>query len=251
MFDTPTMEDGGLNIIDWDATIYRIYSVDRFKNLLRTNENGLVHPSKWDDPFENFFLKCIAVTSQGERVSLESLSNSWYGQCWTKNRDSDAMWRIYSPKKDGVRVTTTIRKLFESFYDSKDSFAKLKFFIGTVQYQEKAVIENFLKKTSFMDLAFGGQATNFAKTLCIKRPEFSHENEIRLLFYDAQTNTGLNKVAKFPLDLGKVFTEIALDPRMSPDEFAQIRAELIAHGCTVPITQSDLYQFDAKEIRLD
>ena len=34
-----------------------------------------------------------------------------YGQCWTKTRESDAMWRIYSPNKNGVRIMTTPRKL--------------------------------------------------------------------------------------------------------------------------------------------
>jgi hypothetical protein len=115
MSGNPKLQDNGIDIDDWDAPIYRVYSMHRFKSLLNTKTNGLVHPSLWKDPFENFFLKCKAVASDGTFVSLESLSESWYGQCWTKNRDSDAMWRIYSPNKDGVRVSTTIRKLFVSF----------------------------------------------------------------------------------------------------------------------------------------
>jgi hypothetical protein len=128
------MINNGLGIENWDCPIYRIYTYERFKDMITTKTNGLVNPAKWDDPFENFFLKQNAITSNGKLVSLASLYDSWYGQCWTKHRDNDAMWRIYSPNKDGIRVATTIRKLFSGFYDVSDKFANMKFLIGTVEY---------------------------------------------------------------------------------------------------------------------
>ena len=111
MFGIPKMEDNGINIVDWEATIYRVFSMQWFTHLITTRTNGLVNPSMWEDPFENFFLKNKAIASDGSVISLESLTESWYGQCWTRNRDSDAMWRIYSPSKDWVRVSTTINKI--------------------------------------------------------------------------------------------------------------------------------------------
>src|SRR5690242_11445926 len=117
---TVQMEQNGISIEDWDARIYRIFNKNRFVEMLKTKSNGLVHPSKWDDPFENFFLKCSAKDKEGRAVSLEPLHRSWFGQCWTTNEDSDAMWRIYSHDQKGVRVGTTIRKLFSSFYKPDD-----------------------------------------------------------------------------------------------------------------------------------
>lgn len=49
--------------------------------------------------------------------------SDFYGQCWTLKSTSDAMWRIYSPKKDAVRVRTTIRKLAESLSCGLDLWA--------------------------------------------------------------------------------------------------------------------------------
>lgn len=244
------MEENGIDVTDWDVQIYRVFTLGRFRDLLQTNKNGLVHPSKWCDPFENFFLKCKAQTPTGELVSLESISAGWYGQCWTKNRDSDAMWRIYSPKKDGVRASTTIRKLLSAIYDTSDKFRDLKYFIGVVKYMERPEIENFLSATAFTDLAVGGQPHNFARTLCIKRPEFAHEHEVRLLIHDAENNMGIGGVVNVDFDHAAVFDEVTLDPRLPTPEFESAREELIASGCKLPISQSDLYRINEAVIRL-
>ena len=74
----------------------------RLLELFQTRHNVLVAPEKWDDPFENFILKSDRVSRRG-----------WYGQCWTWQRASDAMWRIYSGDKNGVRMRSTPAKLLE------------------------------------------------------------------------------------------------------------------------------------------
>lgn len=250
MFGEPTMEENAIGLEDLDVPLYRIFSLDRFSKMIASRENGLVHPSKWDDPFENFFLQGRAEMPDGTPVSLSELSASWYGQCWTRNMDSDAMWRIYSHDKTGVRVATTVRALFSGFYDSTDKFASLKYLIGSVEYKQRDEIEHFLATTTFTDLALGGQPHRFAKTLLIKRPEFSHENEVRLLFHDAEGNRGQNGVAVFPFHWDTILTEIALDPRLTEPEFQAEKQKLIALGCTVPVTQSELYKFTPSTIRM-
>jgi len=217
---------------------------------MQAGKNCLVNPSKWDDPFENFFLQCDCVNSRGEKISLHSLRADWYGQCWTTIRDSDAMWRIYSPCKDGARARTTIRKLFDSFYDQTDDYARLRYFVGAVGYEDRASIENFLMTTSFQDLAFGGMPHNFARTLCIKRPEFEHEREVRLLYQDIDPKCGAGGLAFFPFAYQSILEEIALDPRLLPADFSAAETQLRSLGCTLPIAQSDLYQFAPVTIRL-
>src|SRR5208337_1102621 len=106
--DAEIMQTNGLNIKDWDATIYRVFPIRWFRDMVETKTMGLARPSRWDDPFENFYLKCKVRLATGEIGSLKLIASKWYGQCWTKNRESDAMWRIYSPDKCGVRVSTTI-----------------------------------------------------------------------------------------------------------------------------------------------
>ena len=160
-------EDNIFNNLSLDTKIYRIFTFDRFKELIESNELVLVNPEMWDDPFENFFLKANAIDGQGNTVDFSNLRKMWYGQCWTKNEDTDAMWRIYSPDKNGVRISTTVRKLFNTIYNKNDKFASLKYFIGNVNYQTKDELNKFMNGNSFWNIASGGQNDGFAKLLCV------------------------------------------------------------------------------------
>lgn len=251
MVSKAPLEKNAIDIEDLDTPIYRIFSLERFSKIITNRQNGLVHPSKWDDPFENFFLKNPAEMADGTPVSLSALSESWYGQCWTLNDDSDAMWRIYSHDKTGIRVDTTINALFSHFYDASDDFASLKYLIGSVTYKERGDIESFLASTTFGDLALGGQPHKFARTLLTKRPEFAHENEIRLLFHDVRGDHGNGKVALFSFPWEEIISSVALDPRLSELEFQTEKNKLISLGCTFSIIQSELYKFTPTTIKVE
>ena len=160
------------------------------------------------------------------------------------------MWRIYSSEKEGLKVKTTIRKLFESFYDERDVYAPLKFLLGKVLYYSEAEIVNFMKRVTFQDISFGGQATKFAELLCVKREAFAHENEIRLLFQDLDPRRGADGVALFEFDVNTICDGIVLDPRLSDTMAANLKQEIEAAGCVVPVSQSTLYRAPAFTIPL-
>ena len=245
-FDTNNI----LHINDVDKTIYRIFRIDRLKQLMCSNELVLVNPNKLDDPFENFFLRASAIDREGTICSLEELQNAWYVQCWTFKKESDAMWRIYSPCKDGVRVSTTTRKLFSSIWNEKDPYRRLRYFIGKVRYHSRIEIESFMQVNTFWNIAIGGQNHSFAKLLCIKREEFSHEDEVRVMFNDVEHNLGEEGLYRQQFEYDKVFDSICLDPRLDEDEFEQLKHEFQCMGCTLPITQSELYRVNFDPISL-
>jgi hypothetical protein len=166
------------------------------------------------------------------------------------HRDSDAMWRIYSSDKMGIRVSTTIRKLFAGVCDTTVEFAKLKYFIGKLEYEDRSKIEQFIKTTSFGDLAFGGQGDKFARTLCIKRPEFEHEKEVRLLIQDPEHKVHTD-VLTLPFAYDSVLSEIVCDPRLDSATFDRLKKDFFGLGCSLPIGQSDLYKIDEMTIRLE
>src|SRR4051812_35281585 len=89
---------------DLDKQIYRIMPFKRLVQCITGGKLTLVKPQLWDDPFENYLLSATVRTSSGELGTLGPIRDAIFGQCWTRHRETDAMWRIYSAKKDGVRV---------------------------------------------------------------------------------------------------------------------------------------------------
>ena len=108
--------------------VYRIVSLKRLLELFEKNENVLVKPCLWDDPFENFIMNSKIRLPSGEISNLMS-RELFYGQCWSKSKASDAMWRIYSPENTGIRIRTTVRKLFNSLGDVISTVPNVKVFI--------------------------------------------------------------------------------------------------------------------------
>lgn len=231
--------------------IYRIYALNRFKTLLAAKQDVAVNPTKWEDPFEDFFLERTEVTDavSGSTIPLRNLAQDWYGQCWSLNEDTDAMWRIYSPdplNQVGVKVRTTIQKLFDNLKATGSLAPYLQFFVGKVEYMSERRIRNLMGGLTFADVAIGGQGDRFADLLCIKRTAFRHEHEIRLLFQDVKfpgnPKRGAGGLFKYALDPSAVFEEVVLDPRLKDSDAANLKAELVTAGCTLPIGRSGLYQ---------
>lgn len=126
-----------------DKPIYRTFKLEYLLNALKNNVNVLVRPKKWEDPFENFYLKLfpkyenIDQKTEAKKKEIEEfrqgIEDNVFCQCWTFAKDSDAMWRIYSPNKDGICVSSTPRKIIETM-KHKERKNHLSLAIGDVKY---------------------------------------------------------------------------------------------------------------------
>jgi len=181
--------------VDRDTPIYRIMPLSRLCQLFEKSENVLPQPSKWDDPFENFILKSPVQISSGEIGSF-GFHDDVYGQCWTLHRASDAMWRIYSPDKDAVRVRTTIEKLARSLSSPLGSWAHAQSFIGKVEYLFKPDLENFAA-TIFEDEL---SPATIARSLLVKRRAFLHEREVRLIYCEREPVKHTDGLYRYAVD---------------------------------------------------
>jgi len=225
-----------------NCNIYRVFRLKYFMKMIKESRNVLTKPKLWDDPFENIVFNSTTFQVESEKhISYSYVHERFYGQCWTLNKDeTDALWRIYSPKKDGIRVRTTIAKLFSSIYDCKKPGAFASFFIGKVRYWEEREIRRYLRN-GFL----GSNILNYlwtAWTLLIKRKEFSHENEIRLLYIESRIKKAeKNNIYSYDVDINTVFDEILFDPRFNNDEYKKFRNEIEALGFKGKIRKSRLY----------
>ena len=201
--------------------IYRIVSQDRLFELFDGQQNALVHPSKWDDPFENLILNAKIKMPGGDTGDF-GFRNDLYGQCWTLHQASDAMWRIYSPNKLGVRVRTTIGRLAGSLSNCLGDWARQQCFVGKVQYMTTPQMRSFGETFAAGHLS----ADAVARTLLVKREAFKHEREVRLIYFEKDNTRHAEGVFRYALDPHKMIDQLMVDPRVPLDEFVSLKREI-------------------------
>ena len=219
--------------------IYRIISVKRLYEMFENKKNVLAKPRKWEDPFENFILRSKVKLPSGELATFD-FQDHFFGQCWTLHTASDAMWRIYSPKGNAVRIRTTVSTLAESLAHTCGDWAHVEAFIGKVKYfPNKCLVE--YANSVFTNMSISSSRL-FAETLLIKRPAFKHEREVRLLFHPNNEEAANNDLYSYEIDPHAMISQIMIDPRFPKDEADSLKKGIqIRTKYKGPIMRSLLY----------
>jgi Protein of unknown function (DUF2971) len=229
-----------------DQAIYRIFSEKYFLELLTKRTMALARPETWDDPYENLIHQG-SVLVDGTAVGLDPIRKSFYGQSWTLKDESDALWRIYSYDKKGVRIKTTVQKLANVLHNRtilegmpQHSFHKC--FVGRVIYSDMSdLVALMANSDERLNMIADTSGRAPAETLLFKRHAFSHEEEVRAIYNtvgEARKDAYGNYLHfEIPDDF---IEEICLDPR-TIFEFEQNKQQLMNLGATVPIRCSELY----------
>lgn len=206
-----------------NTKIYRIFPRKRFLQLFQENRNALVLPTKWEDPFENVFLKADVVSATGEKGRFD-FHDDVYGQCWTLEAASDAMWQIYSREKDSVRVRTTVGKLLASLCDLHTEWAHVSCFIGRVEYLTEAKLRTF-GRTVFKTFP---PSEAVARSLLVKRRAYRHENEVRIICIQPSDTKHLNGVYSYDLEPRNVIDQVMVDGRVAHSDFLPFKRQVMA-----------------------
>jgi hypothetical protein len=225
-----------------DTEIFRVYSLDKF--LISLNEKSIhfIKPKYWDDPFEGFFLEnTFWRTERGTKVHWipEIDRERFYAQCWTFNKESDFMWRLYAPKKDGIMIRSTIRKIIQYLQGMPNG----EFFIGKVVYHTQNEIKG---KYLQIDKSFS-LLNLILESLLIKRAEFKEENELRLIHFSPDSSTpgdgpiGFSDPSAFDTFDRLLFDEIIIDPRLKKTVYNSTKRIIETLGYKGMIRQSRLY----------
>jgi len=224
-----------------DRYIYRIMPIHRLFEIFKSHEISLVSPEKWDDPFENLIIKNEIEKARNyflnSNPTEEGVFNVFYShkvaaQCWTLHKETDAMWRIYSQDTQGVKVKCSIRNLLKSLLESNPESVSNFLFLGKVKYLTKTNVLSFLQSN-----LYGITGLDSAKTLLIKRKEFKHESEVRLIY-----TYGNQKIKKLKIDPFDVFDEIVFDPRLNSNIYNAFSKSVIEAGFRKKVTKSLMYQ---------
>ena len=226
--------------INQNTPIYRIFTLQYGLDAVVGKKLTLVRPSLWEDPYENALYQRKIKTDQGQNVSIEGLRDCLYAQCWTEDGNSDALWRIYSPSKNGFRVTTTVGKLLKAISENK-GIRKADCSIGKVNYCHQEIVEELFSRIELSDLT---DSTGLApiKFLLIKRNAFQHEREVRLAYNHPESgNNPHGKIRSFDIDPNALFDRLLFDPRINDVDFAGLKDQIRQSGYTGEIGKSTLY----------
>jgi len=184
-----------------ETPLYRIMPLEQLLEMLESNTNTLVRPSKWEDPYEKLLMVSKIINDESKERNIEFLDwKRWYGQCWSYVKESDSLWRAFTNGKNVrcVKISTTYSKLKGSLKSSPtqqkrctvpfledvsyvDNYQEefddyliryMKTFIGSLIIDKNNIAEYYVNNAFVFTL------------LQTKRKAFEHENEIRLLAFE-------------------------------------------------------------------
>jgi hypothetical protein len=230
-----------LEVTDSDTAIYRVFNAQRLLELFALSKNTLVKPALWDDPLENYVLHAAMKAFSDHPNTFDfTTKDRIYGQCWSTLEESDAMWRIYSPDKSGVKVKTTIGKLLNSLQTSS-GVDNSRCFIGKVKYMSGDTLKDKLQDRFWLGREVVDW-TSQAASLLFKRQEFEHENEVRLIYINPDIAYSDN-LFRYSINPTNLFDEVQFDPRISKELFDVFKFFLEDRlSYSKPISKSELYQ---------
>jgi len=168
-----------------DTRIHRIFQRDFYESdvVNKYLTLPLATATVWADPLENPLADVQDVDSvTGSAIHLGSLVNSFYAVCWTDRalpQPSD--WESFSHGKEAVRISTTVGKLMDRMMRIDDSNYMHRSWLVKVEYREPALIK-VIKSPNEVYCRMESTGSLLAISTALVRTQFSHEDEVRLLF---------------------------------------------------------------------
>jgi len=197
---------------------------------------GIPHDDDDDDDNNNIknldFFNIFHIEGNGRLKIREpyylkyDILQHFYGSCFSLNKDSDSLWRIYSKNNDGIVVG-----LDSNFCTNEKSAAlfSVVYYDGKITdgIKEREVLFKDKVKYRFIRIGF------------LKRGYFRHENEVRFL--------KLSKVVTdhliINIDIQKIVKSVIVNP-FSSEEFYNIVNNICMKELSIKAEKSSLYSND-------
>lgn len=238
-------------VIPDGLVLWRYLDFPKLLDLLSTNTIKLPRASKMEDGFEGMMgfaaleRRVAAAKVRGEPAYLRNAvinkeqkeSLFWrdrtYISCWNAFPTENAgLWRIYGDEK-GVAIRTTWGSLRKGLSGPADCVDTI--FYGHVNYGQSAD---------------PGVLDTYTDQYFVKRPEFVHEREFRLVAHDQSLDhdykrsslEGVPYFASIQCDLNVAIEEILVSPRLGGWVREAVEDVIRNYGGMWPVNRSNLYQ---------
>ena len=149
------------------------------------------NPSVWEDPFEKYFLNAQYEDSAGNLMSFP-FKNKVFCNCLTPDHNSEAHWITYAKKNVGVSLRINVQELIERLDCFGIAHSDYRIYIGKVSYRKQSEIQvKSIHKIPLLDSEVKRDiedADFCANLMLLKRKAFKHDNEVRLILIQDNTN---------------------------------------------------------------
>lgn len=218
-----------LDDLNENTSLFRFMDLKQFLALIEKKKTYLTRIIEWEDPWEAP-LRNLPTSREGSlEHSLYSSDEDIYGQCWTRV-ETDAMWRIYSPNKDGIMIETKVKKINNLNNLPRSCLAPIQYFDKL-----KNGIEELQQK----------KYPQLYHSVFLKRRAFEHENEVRLVANYQHENIERKhspKIIEIPIDPIEFIISVTVDPRADEWYVETVRLYCKRFGFKFIVHKSDLYE---------
>lgn len=205
-----------------NTVIWRYLGIEKFLDLLATNELFFTNAEKMTDKYEGVLPK------RNEKYILKQLKNEGLNNedaeilfqyrldqtnslraltllnCWTiSQHESYALWKIYlGGAKSGVAIKTTVSRLENAIRKGRDPFDE----------------DIYMSKVKYTDFIKDEPGSRF-NVITTKNKFYEYENEIRLFIFNYQLSEGgtippydISIGRRVKIDIRELIDEIYLSP---------------------------------------
>ena len=219
-----------------------IMRLDYFLKLLAGGEHYLSALTSWEDPWEAKLYQDVGVIYNKNRrqdmpLSFDEILKQFFASCWSTKPDDLAMWqgytsRVLNYRLRSVQVVTTAGDLFSAF----DEDVQEALTLGAIEYlsADKLLADNQQIKPEYVkNMTSHGNMDLFP--LFIKRDDFAHENEVRLVYRapvarlkreEKQQGGEVKGLSVKITDMKRFVHKIILDPWCSEAEANSIKSHV-------------------------
>jgi len=226
--------------LDADTPIYRFLSFPALMTMLEKSTMPLRKVTEWEDVWELPMRHLAGIKDEDLEEKLKGYKV--YGISWTRLLDSDALWRIYSQDRMGVCISSTVGLLKKAVIKRNTAINAC---IAEIVYDDEA---NFI-----LSELFGRKYSQIYPApytgACIKRPAFSHEQEVRFMVHATEVSKPTPSFFYVQnIDARNFIKEIIFDPRAEEWYVATMSAYL--QRFKISCRKSSLYTVKKLDIEI-
>lgn len=220
--------------ISKDTKIFRYISFFSLLAMLEEHTMPFRKVTKFDDPWEAA-IRHLMRSQPEKQDAIRLVMEKTFVSCWSlkSQKDSDALWRIYSQDKLGICIESTIGDLTSALENSHGPIDEMQGAIAPIVYENQYdfILGNIFGRKNFDD--YGD-----ILWACNKRPAFMHEDEIRVMVISKTIYENDICVLR-EINANRLINKIWLDPRLEEWNVSALNAYF--KRINISCERSDLY----------